>query len=448
MKLFLVIIPLSTLGFSVAAEPLPISKSYWQNDAFVKSFNGSYRIEARIEPVVSTEERGLLVEVQKLMAGGSRESALKKVQDSKLTPDSAALQFNLGNLLFEEGDLEKSAEAYAGAIEKYPAFRRAHRNLGLVRVREGEMEEGLASLLEAIRLGDSDATTYGMLGFCRLQRGEYASALQAYRMAQLSQPDAAEWKAGVAQCLQNLNARDEAVALLDEVIRQRPEEAGYAVLQASLLIELGRSEDAVKALELPRRLEVLDPDGQLLLADLHLRAGRVENAAAMVEEAFSGEPGPTLDRTLGLIALAMSQAEWALAGELIGKATPGEGEPPVVLTRLSARWMIESGDDVETGVKRLRGLLAKDPTDGESSLALGRYESGAGNPELAELLLERATVDPLSAFDAWVELARLRVSEDRYAGALEAVDAAIGIEPSDALQAYRESLTRLVEAAR
>lgn len=435
-------------SLGIAAEPLPISKSFWQDESFVKSFNGSYRIEARIEPVVSSEERGLLVEVQKLMAGGNRDAALAKVKGSSLTSGSAALQFNLGNLYFEEGDMEKAAEAYAEAIEKYPAFRRAHRNLGLVRVREGELEKALESLLEAMRLGDSDGTTYGMVGFCRLQRGEYASALQAYRMAQLSQPESVEWKSGVAQCLQNLNARDEAAALLDEVIRQRPEEASYAVLLASLLVELDRPEDAVKALELPRRLGTLDGDGLLLLAELHLRAYRIESVGKVVEEAYELEAKPGLDRSLGVIAVAMSRSEWELAKQVIDQATPEEGEVPMGLTRLRARWQIESEEAPEEGAERLKELLEKDPTDGASLLILGKYEVSRKNVDEGELLLERATADDLTALEAWIELARLRVSQERYAKALEAVDSALTRQETSELRAYRESLARLAEAAR
>jgi tetratricopeptide (TPR) repeat protein len=431
-----------------AAEPLPVSKSFWQDESFVKSFNGSYRIEARIEPVVSGEERALLVEVQKLMAAGNRADALAKIRDSKLTSGSAALQFNLGNLRFEEGEMKEAAEAYQAAIETYPAFRRAHRNLGLVRVREGELEEGLGSLLEALRLGDADGTTYGMLGYCRLQRGEHASALQAYRMAALSQPESTEWKAGIAQCLQHLNARDEAVALLDEVIRQRPEEAAYAVLQASILIELERPEQAVKALELPRRLGVLDPDGRLLLAELHLRAGRVESAAGLVDEAFPAEGGPSVGRILGLAELALGRKEWDLAEALIARATPAEGEVPTALRRLRARFGIESGKAPDEGAATLRELLAADPVDGESLLALANHEMDRKNTGVAEILFERATAVEETAAEAWIGLTRLHVDAARYARALDAVDRVLELRPTDELRDYREGLARLAEAAR
>jgi tetratricopeptide (TPR) repeat protein len=433
---------------SAEVEPLPISKSFWQDESFVKSFNGSYRIEARIEPTVSTEERGLLVEVQKLMAGGSRKAALAKVRSSDLLEKSAALQFNLGNLYFEEGELEEAAAAYGQALERYPSFRRAHRNLGLVHVRQDEIEAALESLLEALRLGDSDGTTYGMLGFCRMQQGEYATALQAYRMASLSQPRSAEWKAGVAQCLQHLEAREEAVALVDEVIRLRPREASYAMLQASLLMELGQPDGAVKALELPRRLGTLDGDGLMLLGELHLRAERLELARTMVGEAFAAESQPTLDRSLGWIALALRQEAWDLARQVITAATPEEGEVPVALESHRGRLLIESGENPAAGVECLEDVLQRDPGHGPALLSLAGQRVVEDDLALAEILYERATTDPAVALEAWIELTKLQVAGERFADALESVDQALGLQSDPSLLEYRKALERLADAAR
>ncbi len=430
-----------------AAEPLEISSAYWRDPAFQKAFNGSYRIEARIEPPVSSEERGLLVEVQGLMEKGQRDAALSKLKGSPLTAKSAALKFNLGNLHFEEGEIEEAIEAYADAIEDYPSFRRAHRNLAMARIRQGDIEPALEHLIEAIRLGDAEGATYGMLGYCRLDRGEWASALQAYRLAQVSEPDTAEWKAGIAQCLQNLNARDEAAALLDEVIRQRPMEPSYASLQASILMDLGRMEDAVKALELPRRLGKLDPDSLLLLADLHLRADRRESARDAVEAAFSNERKPSTGRIVGVVHSAMSLRDWEIAKELLDAAGVGAEEAPRSLRLASARWKIESSEAPEDGASELAALISEDPSDGDALMALGKHKVLAGEPGEAELLFERATATENHAKEAWVELARLRVSQDRYEAALQAVDKALALGPDETLTDYRRNLAALVNAA-
>ena len=427
------------------AEPLPLSSAYWKDPAFLKSFNGSYRIEARIEPSVSTEERGLLIEIQNLMAAEKRTAALEKLQSSPLTKKSAALTFNLANLYFETGETEKAIEAYQSALKDYPSFRRAHHNLALAYVRENKLAEALKHLTEAIRLGDSEGSTYGMLGYCRLAREEYASALQAYRLAQVTEPEVAEWKAGIAQCLQNLDQQKEAVALLNEVIRTRPQEASYSVLQANILLDLNQPDAAVKALELPYRLGLLNPDSTLLLADLHLRAERNETAQEAITTAFSGEKKPSESAVLRLITTASSQSEWPLVKDLLEKAKQDKPTRPLRLA--SARYLIGSEENPTSGAAELAKLIQEDPTDGQALLTLAKHQSNTGKSDSAELLFERATADDAIAFEAYTELARLHVSQSRYADALKATDAALALNETEQLRNYRRSLADLVSAS-
>jgi tetratricopeptide (TPR) repeat protein len=429
-----------------SAEPLPLSTSYWNDPAFLKSFNGSYRIEARIEPNLTTEERGLLVEIQKLMAAGKRDAALEKITSSKLTADSAALTFNLGNLQFETGEIKKAIAAYKTALEKYPSFRRAHRNLALAYVREEDLGKALTHLTEAIRLGDSEGSTYGLLGYCRLSRKEYASALQAYRLAQVTEPEVAEWKAGTAQCLQNLNEKTEAIALLEEVVRQRPLEASYSVLKANIHLDLAQPELAVKALELPFRLKILDPDATLLLADLHLRADRKPSATATIAAAFSSEENqPSTQSILRLITTASSRTDWPLVKGLLEKAATESPDRQIRIAK--ARYLIESGEDLDAGVEILKTLTTEDPAEGQALLALAKHLVQSAQPDTAELLFERATIDPDTAYEAQIELARLHVSQSRYTDAMKSIDAALALNPTESLRTYREALQQTLNAA-
>lgn len=440
-------------------EPLPLSTSYWRDPAFLKAFNGSYRIEARIEPNVTSEERGLLVEIQELMVKDDRAGAIRMLEASELTEKSPALTFNLANLHFEEGDLEKAAEGYRKAIAEMPSFRRAQRNLAVALVRKNDLDAAMPHLLEAIRLGDADGATYGLLGYCRLQRGEWASALQAYRLAQLSEPDTVDWLAGIAQCLQNLDAREEAAALLDEVVRKRPRESSYAVLRATILLDLGRRIEAVEALELPYRLGTLSADARLLLADLHLREGRTDAAKERMRTAFAVEeneetPRPDVSRVASLTASALQLHEWEIAKEALALAAPRDGEAASrVLRLMQARLLIESEEDADAGVVILRELIAADPTDSRPLLALARHlatpaDATADALGEAELLLERAAVDADAEAEARLELARLHLRAKRYDEAVEAVERAFALDPREEIRQYRDSLAALAEAAR
>lgn len=440
------------VSYGMAAEPLPLSQAYWQDEAFLKSFNGSYRINARIEPTVTSEERGLLVSIQKLMADGKREDALKKLQGSPLAKSSAAIAYNIGNLCFELGESEKAVAAYQKAIEKFPNFRRAHRNLGYVYARENDWEKATPELEEAIRLGDQDGGTYGQLAYGRMQNAQYASALQAYRLAQVTQPESVDWKAGVAQCLQHLERNREALALMEEVIAARPDEPAYYVLQASILLTLDRSDEAMTNLELVRRIGKLDAENHLLLASLHLRAGSAKLARPLLIEAMEMDPKPAMVSALNALEFVTRVREWGLARELaviLDKAYP-ESESAKLKQRqlrLGALIDIDSGADPAGGAKVLEGLIKVDPLDGEALILLARYRVGEKRMQEAEMLLQQALRVEGSTYEASLDLAKLYVALKRYRDALEFLDEAMVLRPSQSVEEYRAAVLSLAEAA-
>ena len=84
---------------------------------------------------------------------------------SKIQPQSsAALDFILANLYFQEGDLKNAEINYKKATRKFPNFRRAYKNLGLVQVQAGNYKAAVKTISKAIELGDVDGRSYGSLG--------------------------------------------------------------------------------------------------------------------------------------------------------------------------------------------------------------------------------------------------------------------------------------------
>lgn len=435
-----------------AGEPLPLSQEYWKDEGFLKSFNGSYRINARIEPAVTTEERGLLVSIQKLMADGKREEALKKLQASSLVKTSAAIAYNAGNIQFELGQVKEAAESYQKALKLFPDFRRAHRNLAFVYARENDWEKALPELEESIRLGDQDGATYGQLAYGRLQNEQYASALQAYRLAQVTQPDSVDWKAGVAQCLQHLQRNEEALALIDEVIQARPQEASYYLLQSSIQLSMDRSDDAITNLELVRRLGELDAENHLLLASLHLRAGSSALARPLMLAALAQEEKPPTSTALNALEFVTQVRDWKLARDFanaVEKAYPEikEAKLKQQKQRLIALIDIDSGENPQRGAKVLEGLIQSDPLDGASLVLLAKYRVSEKRNQEAEMLLQQSSRIEGSSHEAYVELAKLYVATTRYRDAVDQLDKALKLRPSESLETYRAAVEALAEAA-
>lgn len=436
-----------------AGEPLPLSKAYWQDEAFLKSFNASYRINARIEPSVSSTERGALVSIQSLMAEGKRKEALSKLTSNSSFGSSAALFFNAGNIEFELGNTSEAEDYYQKALKLFPSFRRAHRNLGFLYAKAGNWEKALPSLEEAIKLGDQDSSTYGQLAYGRMAQKKYASALQAYRIAQVTQPDNLDWKAGIAQCLQHVARHEEAIALLDEVITARPTEASYYLLQASIQLEMGNEEDAITNLDLVRRMPGgrLDSGSQLLLAQLHLRSGSVVLAEPLLTKALLSENKPEVSAALNTLKLIIGIGDWKLARSLsdqITTAFPNVSDAGLKKQkiRLSALIDIDSGDNPSRGAELLEKLISQDPLDAPSMLLLARYYSSEERfPDAGMLLQQAARVDG-STYDATVALAKLYISQKRYKEALSQLNSAIKLHSTEPMIEYRDAVSRLAKA--
>ena len=435
-----------------AAEPLPLSQEYWKDEGFLKSFNGSYRINAQIEPTVTSEERGLLVSIQSLMAKGEREDALKKLLGSPLSKTSAAVVFNAGNIQFELGQMKEAEESYQQAIKRFPNFRRAHRNLGYVYARENDWEKAMPELEESIRLGDQDGATYGQLAYGRMQKEQYASALQAYRLAQVTQPESIDWKAGVAQCLQHLKRNEEALALIDEVIKVRPMEASYYLLQSSIHLSMDQSDAAITNLELVRRLGKLDAENHLLLATLHLRAGSAALARPLMFAALNQEQKPPTYTALNALEFVTQVRDWKLARDFanaIQKAYPEitEAKLKQQQQRLTALIDIDSGENPQRGSKTLESLVSKDPLDAPSLILLARYRISEKRYQEAEMLLQQSARVDGFAYESQVDLAKLYVATTRYRDAVSQLDKALKTRPNENLETYRAAIIDLAEAA-
>ena len=87
-----------------------------------------------------------------------RMAALDKVEadlDSALaiSPATAVVWFNKGNILYLKGDISAAIEAYSKAIECKPDFGEAYFNRGFMYLRQGSRNPGIADLSKAGELG-------------------------------------------------------------------------------------------------------------------------------------------------------------------------------------------------------------------------------------------------------------------------------------------------------
>ena len=377
---------------SQAAEPLPISKEYWKSAQFLKGFNGSYRTLGQLEPYMEGNERALSISIQSMMAKGQRKEALAKLKASPLAKTSAKIMFDMGNLNFELGNVEKAQEHYTSAIKKFPNYLRAHENLGVTYVRVGEVKKAFTSLSKALELGSKSSRVSGWLGYCYLNQGNYTSALQSLKSAQLLEPKNPEWKYQSAFCYKGLGDFDKAISLFKEVIKTSPNNVEYIRQLADSYQRAGDYSEAIIQLELLRRGGKLTFDDQRVLGMLHLSDGNKDLGVNLIRSILNDEKMKSAEVGIKAVKSMIHLRELDLAKEFYSMIKAEWVTPDIDrLYKRTGAWVsILRKEEMEKAEETLKELIKTAPLDSDSLYLLAAIESDEGKKELAVLHFDQA----------------------------------------------------------
>jgi tetratricopeptide (TPR) repeat protein len=213
-------------------------------------------------------------------AGQTAAAAALFVQVAATAPDYAPASYNLGNLLFREGDLDGAIQAFRRAVAIEPADVRHVANLGDALSRAGQHEEALAWSLRAAELAPGDLVPQYNVAQLALKLGLRKLALQAALRAQENAPDQARGLEIVAEALLAQDTVDAEAALAaaraaDQ--HQQGKALDARLLVARALFAAGQRTEAIHELEAAQALPAFAADeAQAKIAALlsQWRAGR------------------------------------------------------------------------------------------------------------------------------------------------------------------------------
>ena len=115
------------------------------------------------------------------MQGKDSLSALQKT--AYLLPDNAGVHNNLGNALYDLGQLDGALASYRRAVELNPDFAMAHNNLANVLKASGQYQGAVASYRRVLELKPDSAETHFNMGVALQMAGKFKDALASYRRA-------------------------------------------------------------------------------------------------------------------------------------------------------------------------------------------------------------------------------------------------------------------------
>ena len=427
------------------ASTSSIASDMWNDPAFIKTFTGSYGFLAGYEPKISDEEKEALRDLIDLIKA-SPKVAIQQLQPQIQESSSAAFDFILANLYFQDGNLPKAEEYYSNAIRKHPDFRRAYKNLGLVQVQGGNFDKAIPTISKAMELGEVDGRAYGLLGYGYLLQERYYPAEAAYRQAILMQPDITDWKVGLARCLLETQRYADAIALFDTLIKDAPDNADYWLLQSNAYLGKGDSLLAAKNIEVVRLMGQADLTTLTLLGDIYMNNNAPELALEAYQASLATAGKDESKALLRAAELLTRSGNYELAQTMISDTRQHFGddlkeEDDFKLLTLEAKIARAQGDDAKA-VAALNRIVEHDALNGDAIIELANYYADQGDLPKAITRYEQA--EKIEAFErqALVAHAQALVRTNNYKGALPLLRRALQLKSDNNLADYTQQVER------
>ncbi len=443
--LITLICTLTLLPLIVNAKNNNPMSDLWNDPQFQKEFTASYGTLAGYEPTLSEEEKSTLRTLIKIIKARP-EQAIKQLSEQIKEDDSAAFDFILANLYFQQSDLVAAEKFYLQAIKKYPAFRRAYKNLGFVNIQSGDYVSAINSISKSMELGDVDGRAYGLLAYSYLTQENYYPAEAAYRQAILMQPEVVDWKLGLARCLLEMGQYSDAVAIFETLITDDPNNTDYWVLQSNAYLGLDESLKAARNLEVVQRLNKADIQTLSLLGDIYMNNEMPDlalNAYLLAAELAQDEDLDLLIKSAKVLTLTVNYEQ---AETIIGKIRNDfsdkmdEADDLELLTYEAKIARAKGQDDLAASL--LIQIIERDLLNGEAIIELAKYYADQGKLSEAITRFEQAQKIRKYERPALVAHAQTLVNNKEYDEALPLLNQALRIESDRNLKDYKDRVER------
>jgi predicted TPR repeat methyltransferase len=169
---------------------------------------------------------------------GDVERAIPSMQKALLAAPAYVEAFNnLGNIFQSIGELEEAERCYRRVIELRPGHTDSHNNLGVVLKSQGRLNEAVDAYRQALALDNGHAQTHHNIGNVLRNLGHSDEAVTHFRAAIEYGLDTPDTRHALAAALHQSGRLDEARSVLEDWLKQDPDDPIAIHLQAAFQIE-------------------------------------------------------------------------------------------------------------------------------------------------------------------------------------------------------------------
>ena len=362
------------------------------------------------------------------------------------------------------GQLEEAVREIDAMLDIDPDNSSALMTRADLLMQNGRLDEAEVTLERFLVVDPSNANAYAMMARLELQRGNPERALLVARTGKDARGAFNTLTTLEARALTALGRRPEAEDLLDQALAVAPEDADLLTSRASHYLFRGDIDRAEEMLREAVAIDAFHLQARLRLTELLEAAGRLEEAAEVLDDFLKADPGqPDALAALGRVRLVDPAAALPYLEEAV-RLNPGRFDPlfnlglcqlrlgqaekgeaslrralalrpghPLCRNNLAIALTMQGRlDDAETD---LRSLISERPEFVEAYNNLALVLVRAGRSDEAEETVRRALELEPGRIDASLTLAEIFHNQTRYAeevALLEPLSSAVSTPELDA----------------
>ncbi|WP_017444902.1 tetratricopeptide repeat protein [Gayadomonas joobiniege] len=374
---------------------------------------------------ISTTERQFIEDIQQPLKRGQYDQVLAAF--AKLSPDdlSPALREIKGQVLMGQQQYSLAKTEFLSVLQIMPASVLSHRNLSLIYLKQGDLAQAQKHLVKTLTLVQPDAQIYGQLGYVNLQQHDSASAIAAYENALMLEPSNEQWQQGLLYALIDSHATNRAQRLLEQMIKQNPNDAKLWLQRGQLALKRGDRLVAISSLETANLISPLTNENLSLLVKLHIQSGSAHQAVALLVEGKQALINANKSHFSSLISIMhwlSSNQRWQALTQLLSAAVAKKAEfgksQQAQISLIQAKLAMANGDTAQS-LDFYREAVAEDPANGQIVLGLANLYYQLNNHNQADLYYLRAQAMPAYKEAALLGRAQLLIDQKDYSHALD-----------------------------
>lgn len=362
-------------------------------------------------------------------ASSFQEAEANLLKARKLSPESLVAAMALGNLYAAEKQWDNAVSAFRTAISIAPKNPSPRASLASVYMAQNKGDMAEQVLKEAKAELSADPVGYRLLGDYYLNQGDSAKALTEFASLAKEHPSDFNVKKSYAQLLIFSKQWDEASQLTDEILRRAPQDDAALVLRGQILLQAGKTSDALQTLQQAVKNNPANAFGHYQLGMAHLAKGNTNQAEGEWRAATQIRPDMT-DAWVALGKVASDRHDWSALeqiGAQVKKISPAS--PGGYLFHATARMNQSDGAGAEADLKQLIQVAPQNPL---GYAKLGQLRAFTKRWNEAESLYQEALNRSPNFLDAIQGIAEIDFQRGKPADAIQFVQEKINADSNNA----------------